>query len=58
MENCSEECNNSLCWSDEHYQEYLYYTKVTEHCEIFSCEGAALEVLMSVRLSVLDKLKF
>ena len=26
-ENCSA-CNNSLCWSDEDFQQYLYYTQV------------------------------
>jgi len=32
-ENCSL-CNNSLCWSEEQYQEYLYYTQVS-YFEIF-----------------------
>ena len=31
MENCSKDCNNSLCWPDEPYQEYLYFTQVTQH---------------------------
>ena len=27
QDNCTQ-CNNSLCWSDDSYQEYLYYTQV------------------------------
>ena len=26
-DNCSQ-CNNSLCWPDENYEDYLYYTQV------------------------------
>ena len=37
MENCSEDCNNSLCWPDDHYQEYLYYTQVTYHKRLCRC---------------------
>ena len=38
-EDCSA-CNNSLCWSEEDFQQYLYYTQVnhtsnsSENCEI------------------------